>query len=171
MIVKPHQFDLGFNAETFDVQIVRVVSLRPPIMIVNVYRPPSTSVADFVTELHEFLASLISSVTDRLLLCGDLNCPGVDDSTVTTGLAVALQQLGLTQHVCRPTRKNHLLDIIATGVLGTSICLNLKPNCVPRHCLVLLTSPSSTAEAFAEQMENVVVSMSLLHCANSNGGH
>ena len=49
MIVKPHQFDPGFNPETFNVQVVHVVSLRPPIMIVNVYRPPSTSVADFVT--------------------------------------------------------------------------------------------------------------------------
>jgi hypothetical protein len=165
-------------------------------MIVNVYRPPSTSVADFLTELHDFLASLISSVTDRLLLCGDLNCPGVDDSTVNSDLAVALQELGLTQHVCRPTRKNHLLDIIATD---DSLSVSEKDvddaGCISDHRLVvvsinyqstvkkpavkncrrirdinllefeaklrassLFTSPSSTAEAFAEQLEEVVVS-------------
>ena len=70
----------------------------------------------------------MSSVTDRLLLCGALNCPGVDDNTVNVGLAVALQELGLTQHVCRLRASS------------------------------LFTSPSSTAEAFAEQLENVVVS-------------
>ena len=155
----------------------------------------------------------MSSVTDRLLLCGALNCPGVDDNTVNVGLAVALQELGLTQHVCRPTRKNHLLDIIATD---DSLSVSEKDvddaGCISDHRLVvvlidvqstvrkpavknyrrirdinllefeaklrassLFTSPSSTAEAFAEQLENVVVSTldelaPLLHCANSNVG-
>jgi hypothetical protein len=49
-----------------------------------------------------------------LLLCGDLSCPGVDDSTVKTALVVALQELGPTQRVRQPTRLNHLLDVIAT---------------------------------------------------------
>jgi hypothetical protein len=140
MIVKHHQFDPGLNLATFEVQIVRVVSSRPPIMIVNVYRPPSTSVADFLTELHDFLASLISSVTDRLLLCGDLNCPGVDDSTVNSDLAVALQELGWTQHVCRPTRKNHLLDIIATDdALSVSEKDVDDAGCISDHRLVVVS--------------------------------
>jgi hypothetical protein len=102
MIVKPRRLDPGFNPETFDVQVVRVAAQRPAITIVNVYRPPSTSVVDLVAELHDFLASLISSVTDRLLLCADLNCPGVDGSTVNTSLSVTLLELCSTWHIRRP---------------------------------------------------------------------
>jgi hypothetical protein len=35
IIVKPHQLDFSFNPETFDVQVVRIVTLRPLNTIVN----------------------------------------------------------------------------------------------------------------------------------------
>lgn len=62
-------------------------------------RPPLTFVADCVTELHAWPASSYRSVIDRLLLWGDVNCPGVDGSTVNTILTVALQEFGLTEHI------------------------------------------------------------------------
>jgi len=99
--------------KTFEYQLVRVTSARPAFTIANVYRLPSTPVSSFYNELADFL-STIGSISDRLIVCGDLNCPGPDSSSVDPGLAAVIDEFGLTQHVCSPTRNNNLLHMFAS---------------------------------------------------------
>ena len=39
----PHPIGSTLSPSTFELQLLRVTSVRPPLSIVNVYRPPSTS--------------------------------------------------------------------------------------------------------------------------------
>ena len=51
---------------------------------------------------------------DRLLLQGDVNCPGLaGTSTVDSDLTATLESFGYSQHVQTPTRANSVLEIIA----------------------------------------------------------
>ena len=87
----------------------------------NVYRPQwMSSVSGFVDELADIVASLSSDCSDDVLLCGDVNCPGLDHSSVDVELADCFQSLGLAQLVGEPTRcvpgcTAHLLDVLATS--------------------------------------------------------
>jgi len=116
LTVRPHPVSSTLMSCTFELQLLRVTSVLHPLSIVNVYRPPSTSVSAFCDELSETLVALSAATTDRLLLCGDLNCPGVDAVLVSPALADLFDTLSLCQHVNAPTRLNpdHLLDVIVT---------------------------------------------------------
>jgi hypothetical protein len=81
-----------------------------------IYRPPGGSIPAFYNELSDVLCEIAATCTDRLLVCGDLNCPGSNATSVDSGLAALLEEHGLAQHVHGATKSNpdHLLDIIAT---------------------------------------------------------
>ena len=87
----------------------------------NIYRPQwMSSVSGFVDELADIVASLSSDCSDDVLLCGDVNCPALDHSSVDVELADCFQSLGLRQLVGEPTRcvpgsTAHLLDVLATS--------------------------------------------------------
>ena len=65
-------------------------------------------------------------MTDRLIVCSDLNCPGADSSSVDPGLAAVIDAFGLMQHVCSPTRNNNLLDVFASdsSVSVSDVCID-----------------------------------------------
>ena len=61
--------------DTFECQVVTVTSVRSPLTIVNIYRPPITVASNrFAQELHDFVDSLMTSCKP-LIICGDFNCP------------------------------------------------------------------------------------------------
>jgi len=98
---------------TFEYQLIRVSSTRPAVTLANVYRPPSTSVSLFYSELSDFLSS-VGSAFDNFVICEDLNCPGSTSTSVADDLAATFDAFGLTQHVCWPTRNDNVLDMLAT---------------------------------------------------------
>ena len=65
-------------------------------------------------KLVDIVSTICEFSNDSLLLCGDLNCPGVDSSSVDDGLAAVLDSLDLELLVDKPTRENNLPDIVAT---------------------------------------------------------
>ena len=56
----------------------------------------------------------LASYSDKVLLCGDLNCSGPDGTQVDDGLALLLSSLGLEQMIHMPTRGSALLDVLAS---------------------------------------------------------
>ena len=60
---------------THERQVVRIVLPSSSLTIINIYHPPSGPISQFLDELGDFLATLVSSSSDKFLLCGDLNCP------------------------------------------------------------------------------------------------
>ena len=65
------------------------------IIIVNTYRPPLGSIVMFLDELIDLICSNIVTSNDKLVLCGDLNCPGIDNSRVNDDLQWLLESVEL----------------------------------------------------------------------------
>ena len=136
-IVRPWNVNFNKQFQTFEHQLVRVTSTRPSLSVANIYRPPNTPIRQFCDEMVEFL-SVIESTSDRLILCGDVNCPGPDSSSVDPNLADVFETFSMTQHVKSPTRNNNLLDVLVTddAVTVTNVSVD-DAGLVSDHRLVM----------------------------------
>ena len=80
---------------------------------------------------------MLSSTTDKLLVCGDANAPGTDVS-VDSGFGGVLESFGLIQHVTLPTQGKNILDILACelscNIFDVSV---ISSNLVSDHSLVV----------------------------------
>jgi hypothetical protein len=56
----------------------------------------------------------ITSSTVSLLVVGDFNCPGNGPASIDAELNAVFELLGIFQHVCEPTRRDNLLDLVVT---------------------------------------------------------
>ena len=76
--------------------------------------------------------------TDRIVLCGGLNCPGVDGSHTNKELEIVLDTFKLTQHINSPTCGDSLLDIIACEDVTSMWNIRLdEAGLPPTHCSLL----------------------------------
>ena len=109
LVVRRHPLSDSLSPRTFEAQLVRVGLPPSSHAVLHVYRPQwKSTVAEFVDELSDVIASLNANSTDNLVVCGDVNCPGPTPSSVDVALAEILDSLGLTQLVGSPTRDNNL---------------------------------------------------------------
>jgi hypothetical protein len=123
LTVTSHSLSSQLAPASFELLLARITSVQPSITVAAVYRPPDGSIPQFVDELSDVLGQVAAVNTDRLLLCGDVNCPASDSTSVNGELTELLDVHGLRQHVSVPTRSDpdHLLDILATdSVLSVS---------------------------------------------------
>ncbi len=67
---------------SFELQLVKVTSAAAPFTVANVYRPPSSSLSDFLDELDLFISTMTPICGERLVICGDVNAPGSDSSSI-----------------------------------------------------------------------------------------
>ena len=96
-------------------QLVHITSSNSrSVVLANIYRLPRCPGPEFLDELTDVVTSIYTASNDQLVLCGDVNCPGVDGTCVDDSLASLLDSLGLDQLVTSPTRDDSLLDILAT---------------------------------------------------------
>lgn len=101
---------------TFENQCVKLNTDHTTVILVNIYRPSSTSLtALFYDQLSDYLSEICSTQSSPVILCGDYNCPGNKPGTITKKLEDILDSHNFTQHVHKPTRQNNLLDILATN--------------------------------------------------------
>ena len=101
------------STRTFEILLVKVINCTIGLMIAVIYRPPSTKLTDFVTELSDLIDS--GSLGPRYIICGDLNCPGPSGTKGLVGkeLLEVIDGYSLTQHVVSPTHQSdNLLDHI-----------------------------------------------------------
>ena len=134
LVVRPQKI---MSYMTFEYQSVQVTSTCPSLTVINIYRPPQTSIVQFCVELNDLLSSYVTS-TDRLIVCGDLNCSGQDSASIDDNLAEVFDSLGFIQHVNLPTRDNNLLDVFATdSSLSVSKVRVDDASCVSDHRLVV----------------------------------
>ena len=105
---------------TYERQIVRIVapSSSSSVVVVNIYRPPSALISSFIDELDDLLGTIISDSNNKIILCGDFNCPGLDETHIDNGLLTVLESYGLQLLVHEPTRGGNILDILASDNPG-----------------------------------------------------
>ena len=116
---KQHK-QISFSAKSFEYQLVDLTRGRTRIVICNLYRPPSSSSREFFEELSELLLIVCTQFGERLVITGDFNFPGVNETLIDDTLASLLTSLDLVQHVHEVTRRGrngttgNLLDLIIT---------------------------------------------------------
>ena len=118
MPVRVHPLASAFPPTNHERQVVRIVLSSSSVTIVNIYRPPSGPITQFLEELGDFLATVVTSTTDKLLLCVDFNCPEVDGTCVDDDLQCLLESFGFDVLVNDSTRAGNLLDIFASDDPG-----------------------------------------------------
>jgi len=154
LLVRSHPLSSSLSADQFEMQLLRVTNVKPPLTVAHVYRPPSSNVVKFYDELSDALAAATTSTTDSFLLCGDLNCPGDDSTSISAELDDVFDVFDLSQHVQQPTRTghsrdpDHLLDVVVTDVsLGVVDVVVDAAGHVSDHSLVVATLSVSGGRA------------------------
>ena len=142
MPIRAHPLAANYRPSTFELQLLRVGTAGSLLTILNLYRPQWMSTpSTFCDELTDIIASLTSECTDDILVCGDANCPGPDDSSVHAELSEGLDSVGLTQLVTQPTRRlpgvANLLDILAASSVSrvTNVTVS-EADFISDHCLL-----------------------------------
>jgi len=64
-----------------------------------------STVSSFVDEFADIMALLTSECSNNIIVCGDMNCPAPNDSSVDAVLDECFEALSLTQLVTEPTRR------------------------------------------------------------------
>ena len=116
---------ISFSAKSFEYQLVDLTRGRTRIVVCNLYRPPSSSSREFFEEFSELLGFVCTQFGERLVITGDFNLPGVNDSLIDDTLASLIVSYDLVQHVHEQTRwgrngtTGNLLDLIITVSTST----------------------------------------------------
>lgn len=128
------------NQNVFELQLVGLQVGKTLVKVANIYRPPSSSKADFINEFAELLTSVGLGQNERLVICGDFNMPGADENSIDDQLSSLLNTHGYNQHVTSPTRHDasrrcsNLLDLVIT-VKSTQLPLVSNVQVVSSHGL------------------------------------
>jgi hypothetical protein len=104
------------SLSTFEHVLFTVSSFSKNILFCLIYRPPSTSVSRFLTEISDLCALLVSY--DELVLLGDFNISRLlneHNNGINNDLTDLMETFSLTQHVQVPTHQHGgILDLIFT---------------------------------------------------------
>ena len=127
LVVRRHPLADDFNPVTFELQLLRVGLPPSSHVVVNIYRPQwMSTVSAFVNELADVIAALAAGSSDNIIVCGDLNCPGVDVLHPDDKLTDVFDSFGMSQLVRSPTRDDNVLDVLASGnptaVFDVKVC-------------------------------------------------
>jgi hypothetical protein len=141
---KTHPLQSAFTRSTFELQIVTVIVGKNSFVLVNIYRPPVPSLTKFCEELSDLFSKLSGVIAaDRIVFCGDFNCPGVDALSVSDSIDSILDTFGLVQHVTSHTfvgpHGPSLLDLVLTNRRSTR-CTNISTrttNLISDHSLII----------------------------------
>jgi len=141
--VRAHHLANKLQTTTFELQLLRVGAASSPLTFVHVYRPQwMSTVSSFVDEFADNIAMVTSECSDNIIVCGDMNCPGRNDSSVDVELADCFESLNLIQLVNKATRRTpnvaNLLDVVATS--SSALVSNVKVidvDHISDHCLII----------------------------------
>jgi exonuclease III len=111
---KAHRLQPVTKPSTFEYELA-AVKTNSSTNIFNIYRPPSPWIPSqtFFDELADLVSVLLTSSSQAVVVCGDLNCHGDDPHSTDKRLAAVFDSLNKKQYVNLPTRDDHLLDILA----------------------------------------------------------
>ena len=88
------------------------------VVIVSIYRSPSTPFNDFFTDFYRVLSDL-SSYVNSIIVAGDFNIDLISDSSMKTRYMNILSDFNLVQHIDGPSRVCHssssLIDHVSSS--------------------------------------------------------
>jgi len=143
LTVRSHPLQATIQTTSFHFQAVNITSSNFSFLLINIYRWPDSNLNTFITELDTLLSAATTAIsTDRLVICGDFNCPGTNSSSIHDDLSSTVDAFGLQQLVTSSTHSgpygDSLLDLVITGrnstpVDNVAVC---NSHGLSDHCLV-----------------------------------
>jgi hypothetical protein len=143
LTVRSHPLQATIQTTSFHFQAVNITSSNFSFLLINIYRWPDSNLNTFFTELDTLLSAATTAIsTDRLVICGDFNCPGTNSSSIHDDLSSTVDAFGLQQLVTSSTHSgpygDSLLDLVITGrnstpVDNVAVC---NSHGLSDHCLV-----------------------------------
>ena len=121
---------LNYKYDQFDNTVSSFNLAKHKITIINIYRPPTLSKPEFITQFADF----VSKVSDRggiLIICGDFNIDLLQTNSITDSFLKILKSNGLTQIITTPTRGNALLDFIIIPLSFSDFFNTFSPSPLP----------------------------------------
>lgn len=130
------------HGSTFESLVVRPSDPKMPLIIV-IYRPPSSPVAQFFSDFSDLLTQVLLS-NRPVTLAGDFNIHVDDlkDPTTKTFLDI-LSVFGLSQHIKDSTHcGGHTLDLLITHDVVPD-AISVSPLTLSDHCSVSFSLPNT----------------------------
>ena len=115
LYAKAHRLQPVTKPSTFEYQLAVLKTNTSTSLIINIYRPPSPWIASQPSfdELADLISVLLTSSSQAVVVCGDLNCHGDDPYCTDKRLAAVFDLLNMKQYVHSTTRDDRLVDILA----------------------------------------------------------
>lgn len=86
------------------------------LIIVCIYRTPSSNVRNFLNNLDFLLAKLTRKRNKQLILCGDWNIDVLKENTISKELLSILSNNNIKNHIQKPTRQKSCIDLIVSNI-------------------------------------------------------
>ncbi|XP_071944670.1 uncharacterized protein [Antedon mediterranea] len=107
---------------SFEAIHVHITSNSKSLRLVNIYRPPTLSVTEFLNDFEKMLFDFIL-FSSEIVFCGDFNIHMDNKKNVAADrFKTLLRSFGLQQHINEPTHcSGHCLDLTALGSCVSNI--------------------------------------------------
>lgn len=102
-------------SSTYDFECCGIELTRLKIIIVCIYRTPSSNIYNFFRNLHTLLLNLTKK-KKKVVICGDWNIDVLKDNKYSKELKTILKNYNLFNHINQPTRQKSCLDQIASNI-------------------------------------------------------
>lgn len=99
---------------TFEFCAIEIVTLN--VYVICIYRIPNSNVKQFFERLIQVLTKLTKKSNKNVIVCGDWNIDVLKNDSVSKELCSILNNYNITNHVCKPTRKNSCIDLITSNM-------------------------------------------------------
>jgi len=150
------------NCSSFESLCIRCTTTAKPslsFILLMIYRPPSSSKSDFISDFSFVLEDLATSPSE-LIITGDFNVH-VDqpNCSFASSFLNLLDVFSLTQHVTFPTHSSgHTLDLIITRSCSTTISsINFTdPNISDHYAVLFSVSVTSTCKSKTQYITNLL---------------
>ena len=106
-------------------------NIKHQLHLIIIYNPPEPSKVDFLEDFEFLMKKVAKKTSENLIVLGDFNIQ-VDDlnESITRQLLGFIEFSRLKQHVKKPTREKHILDLVLSykvdGNLVSNITINEK---------------------------------------------
>lgn len=104
------------NAKPYIFECCGLEILNYKLIIICVYRTPSSKVSEFLSELELLLQTLTRKSNKKVVLCGDWNIDVLKQNLKSNDLNALLNNHNLHNHILQPTRHNACLDLIVSNI-------------------------------------------------------
>lgn len=113
------------------------------VIIVCIYRTPSSKVEIFLDKLESLLETLSRKHNKKVVLCGDWNIDVLQDNKISKEFTSLLSNYNMKNHITQKTRKNACLDLIISNLDNLS-----------SKVYVLCLSDHETGQTISFQVDN-----------------